>query len=603
MFSRFLVVFFLVVASATAGAGAWYFFYEKNQSVAVGRKVDDFALLDQSGKFHRLSDQADGKAIVLYSHRPDCPAGKQGRRALNGLRQQFSKDSTAFLAIDASLEQSASTATANSGSLDPDAIPVLRDDSQLVTQSLGISRSGEALLIDSATWTVRYRGPIDDRSDYESENPEITRNYLAEAITSLQNGDSAGSTERPAIGCAIDFDGFENLASISYADSIAPILQKRCVICHQAGGIGPWSMDRFETVKAWTPKIREVILTKKMPPWHADPAVGKFSHSLALDPGEKKALISWIDAGAPRGTAADPLAGQALVSPPHWPLGEPDIVLKVPTFQIPAQGILAWQYIKLEVPIDQDTWVRAVHMKPGNREATHHIFGFVEYPKERKHEEPVWAEGANGFFAAYVPGFPVVPFPENSGRLLPKGAKIIFQRHYLTIGHPTEDNLELGLYLHKNPPDLEYKMATAVNMGIRIPPRARAHLETASVEFPEDGTLHAIYPHMHYRGHSIRVKAVYADAREEALLAVPDYHFHWQMAYQLQEPKSMPAGTKIVVDAEFDNSSRNPLNPDPEREVHWGPLSEDEMLVAYMMYTTSRKSRNTSELAPRTPGS
>ncbi|MGH8555912.1 MAG: redoxin domain-containing protein [Methylococcales bacterium] len=603
MFSRFFVFLFIGLSSAAAGAGAWHFYHENGRSIPLGRAVGDFALLDQFGKFHRLSDYADRKAIVLYSHNPDCPAGEHAIAALNALRQQFSPDSTAFLVIDAATKVSGSERTKKSAAMDSAELPVLRDDSQLVTESLGILRSGEALLVDPLNWTLRYRGPIDDRSDYESENPQVSKNYLAESIRAVLNGDPPEFAEQPGIGCPIDFGKTQDFAAISYRDSIAPILQRRCLGCHQQGGIGPWAMDSHLTVKAWTTRIREVILLKQMPPWHADPAVGDFAHSLALETPEKKALIRWIDAGAPRGASPDPLQNERPASPSVWPLGEPDIVIKVPTFQIPAEGILAWQYIKLPVPIDRDTWVRAVHMKPSNRQATHHIFGFVEYPKERKQEEPLWAEGANGFFAAYVPGFPVVPFPENSGRLLPKGAKIIFQRHYLTLGHPSEDSLELGIYLHTVPPAMEYKMATAINMGIRIPPRTPEHRESAMVVFPEDGILNAIYPHMHYRGSSIRLSAVYPDGGEEALLSVPDYHFHWQTAYQLKDPKPMPAGTKILVDAVFDNSARNPMNPDPDREVRWGPLSHDEMLVAYLMYTTARKPPNTASTVTQPPGS
>ncbi|MGH8498674.1 MAG: hypothetical protein ACRERV_07705, partial [Methylococcales bacterium] len=93
-----------------------------------------------------------------------------------------------------------------------------------------------------------------------------------------------------------------------------------------------------------------------------------------------------------------------------------------------------------------------------------------------------------------------------------------------------------------------------------------------------------------YRGHSVRLSAVYPDGSEEALLSVPNYQFQWQTSYQLKTPKPMPAGTQIRVDAEFDNSAKNPLNPNPDQEVRWGQLSDNEMLVAYLMYTTSRKS-------------
>ncbi|MGH8547790.1 MAG: hypothetical protein ACRERU_04170, partial [Methylococcales bacterium] len=138
---------------------------------------------------------------------------------------------------------------------------------------------------------------------------------------------------------------------------------------------------------------------------------------------------------------------------------------------------------------------------------------------------------------------------------------------------------------------------------IRIPPNTRAHPESATVVFPEDGTLHAIYPHMHYRGRSIRLSAAYPDGREEALLSVPNYQFQWQTAYQLKTPKPMPAGTKVIVNAEFDNSAKNPANPNPEQEVRWGQLSDNEMLVAYLMYTTPLKSPNLTGTVNRQPGS
>ncbi|MGR9108250.1 MAG: redoxin domain-containing protein [Gammaproteobacteria bacterium] len=586
MSSRFFVVLLIGLTSALAGAGLGYFIVHSRQTIPTGRQISDFALLDQAGRFHQLTDYADRKAIVLYGYNPNCPGAKQSLVALEALQKRFASESIAIFAIDP-------VGSPPESEMESRILPVLHDEDQIVTESLGILRSGEALLVDPATWTLRYRGPIDDRIEFEAEHPLITNNYLDNAIEAVLNGEPLEFSARVGMGCPVDFGAIPRADAISYRDSIVPILEQRCLGCHRQGGVGPWPMDRYATVKSWAAKIREAILLEKMPPWYADPAVGEFAHNLGLEASEKKALIRWIDAGAPRGGGSDPLEAESLAAAPAaWPLGEPDIVIKVPTIRIPAEGLLAYQYIKLPVPIEKDTWIRAVHVKPSNRAATHHIFAFVEYPNERKQDEPKWAEGANGYFAAYVPGYPVVPFPDNSGRLLPGGSKIIFQRHYLTLGHPTEDNLELGLYLLEKAPALEFKMATAVNMAIRIPPHARVHPESATVVIPEDGALQAIYPHMHYRGSSIRVAAVYPDGHREALLSVPKYRFQWQNSYQLKNPKALPAGTRILVDAEFDNSTRNPINPDPEKEVRWGPLSSDEMLVAYMMYTTPRKSQD-----------
>jgi peroxiredoxin len=587
MICRFFFYSLAIIVSAAMGAGAVYFLQQNALPSAGGRPVSNFALLDQNGRYHQLYDYQSRRAVVLYSHDPGCPTAS-GIDKLNALRNEFTPDSVAFLLIDSSGDGQVSREAPDEKKISKD-IPLLNDSTRLVAESLGIMRSGETVVIDPASWTVRYRGPIDDRSHDQTDTQNPTKNYLKETILALTTGHPVEISERVSVGCPIDFGTDTDANVLSYSHSIAPILQKRCVSCHQTGGIGPWAMESHASVKAWAGRMRQAIMLKQMPPWHADPSIGEFRHSLALPPGETKTLVRWINAGAPRGTGPDPLQTKSENTIDDWPLGEPDIILTVPTFKIPAEGILAWQYVKLPVPIEEDTWIRAVHMKPSNRQATHHIFGFVEYPKERKQEEPKWAEGANGFFAAYVPGFPVVPFPEGSGRLIPKGSKMIFQRHYLTIGHPTEDNLQLGLYLHDKPPAMEYKMATALNMGIRIPANTRAHPESASVVIPEDGHLHAIYPHMHYRGDSIRIKARYPDGREERLLSVPNYQFQWQMSYQLRHPKPMPGGTKVTVEAIFDNSSYNPANPDPSKEVRWGRLSTQEMLVNYMMYTTPRR--------------
>ena len=100
--------------------------------------------------------------------------------------------------------------------------------------------------------------------------------------------------------------------------------------------------------------------------------------------------------------------------------------------------------------------------------------------------------------------------------------------------------------------------------------------------------LYGFYPHMHYRGRHFDYVAHFPDGRSQRLLSVPNYSFGWQTLYRLKTPREIPAGTRIVARAEFDNSEQNPLNPDPAQEVRWGLDSDDEMLVGYLMYTHER---------------
>ncbi|HEY2250885.1 MAG TPA: glycogen-binding domain-containing protein, partial [Planctomycetaceae bacterium] len=125
----------------------------------------------------------------------------------------------------------------------------------------------------------------------------------------------------------------------------------------------------------------------------------------------------------------------------------------------------------------------------------------------------------------------------------------------------------------------EAKVGIAVNQKFRIPPGAADHPVPAGFGFTQDTLLHSLSPHMHYRGKSFRFTAKYPDGTSEVLLDVPRYDFNWQNVYQLVEPKLMPEGTVLMCAGVFDNSAGNPLNPDPKREVGWGELSTDEMML------------------------
>ncbi len=576
---------YLIIALFSASIGAVLDFYLNNHETQIsGRVVPNFALLDHKGKFHKLYDYATSKAIILQTVASNCSSTKKVITQLNALQKQHVGNNIKIFLINTAPNEATDNLVAKLADSD---IPLLMDDSQLVLESLGITRTGEAVVINPQTWSIRYRGPIDNGIDTQSEQPKNNRQYLRNAINSVINDTSLKAFEHFTVGCPINYIGNRaTQAAISYSDDLAPILQKKCVQCHQKGGIGPWAMEEYANIKTWSENIRNAIMMKTMPPWHADPAVGQFSHSRALSIEEQQTLIHWIDSGSPRGDKPDPLLNTKKESIAEWPLGKPDLIIKVPSFKIPATGRLAYQYARFPVPVSEDTWVRAVHMKPSNRAATHHIFAFVEYPETLKHQQPVWAEGANGYFAAYVPGYPIFPFPDNSGRFLPKGSEIVFQRHYLTLGYPSEDNLELGLYFHKSPPEMEYSIATAINMKLKIPAHAASHKETAEIIIQKPAQIHAIYPHMHYRGKSIRFTAHTPDGNQQPLLSVPNYNFHWQTSYQLAQPQSVPVGTKISVEAIFDNSILNPANPDPGKAVGWGPLSDNEMLVGYIMMTS-----------------
>ncbi len=156
--------------------------------------------------------------------------------------------------------------------------------------------------------------------------------------------------------------------------------------------------------------------------------------------------------------------------------------------------------------------------------------------------------------------------------------------HYTSYGKESSDSSKLGIYFHDTPPKHKLDTAVFINNKIKIPAYSNGHSETATRTVKKDMLLYSMLPHSHFRGKASEFRAFYPDGTEELLLSVPHYDFNWQTTYQLETPKVIPAGTKVVHRTWWDNSVTNPANPDPSRDVPWGEQSWDEMLFGTMSY-------------------
>lgn len=549
-------------------------------------QVGDFVLLDQEGRRHQLHRYgASARAVVMFAHGVGCHAIEPSMQAFKALRNRYARHSVSFLLINANPQDTRRLLQQEAARFGID-MPILKDENQLVVESLGISRTGEALVIDTRTWQIVYRGPVDDRMFADIPSAKARQPYLQDAIEAvLSNRQVVNNAPLHAgAGCLIAMDKADN---VSYTKDVVPIVTEKCVPCHRVGSAAPWALDRYETVKGWSAMMRQVVMTQRMPPWGADPAYGSFSTDRSLSRAQIRALIHWIDAGSPRGEGSDPLAEIKPAMPLEWPLGKPDLMIEVPPQSIPARGVVAYRYVNVPLALDRDMWVRAVDMRPSNRAVTHHVLVFVAYPPHLRHRQPNW-NSENNFFAVYGPGFQVESFPNNTGQLLPKGSMLTFQLHYNTTGLATTDTPRLALYFHKRPPTRELVVESAFNGDFRIPANTEDHPVEARYIFKRDALLHAMVPHMHLRGSRISYEARYSNGRSEVLLSVPQYDANWQSLYLLRQPKSIPAGTEILVRGAFDNSSRNPANPDPSKVVGYSDQTWDEMFIAYLLYSVPR---------------
>ena len=540
--------------------------------------VGDFALLDQDGYFHQMSYYDDHKAIALLVQSNGAKGFAPSVEAFKQARAKY-QDSIEFYMINPfAATQTRAQVKEQLKQYDTD-IPVLMDKAQLVSEGLGINKVGEVLLIDQRTTKLLYRGPA---------------TVLKAAIDDVLAGRPVKAAAVKYAGPAVTYPAKAAHAKsgLSYSKDIAPILAENCARCHREGGIAPFAMNSHAIIKGFAPMIREVLLTKRMPPGQIDPDVGHFKESYTLTEAESQKIVHWIEAGAEQDGKEDPLA-QLTWPKTKWDpkLGEPDLIVKLPPQKIPATGVL--DYIRVTVPIeglDRPRWVRASQYLAGDRTVLHHTLNDVIGPG---------AKGGGGFLGkkdfnqaritAYIPGAEPQIEPPNTGGLLKPGSTLALQLHYTTNGKETIDESEIGLWFYKDGEVPQERMSGAcacifTRTWVNIPPFAADHEMKQEVIVPKDAYLHSMLPHMHFRGKRMRFYAEYPDGKTEEILNIAHYNYNWQLDYQLAEPKLLPAGTKVRVVAAFDNSKQNKANPDPSRSVPWGQQSWDEMMFGSVTF-------------------
>lgn len=540
-----------------------------------GDAVKDFALLDHQGAFRHLYYYAKDpktKAVVLFIQGNGCPLVRKRVPELKRLRDTYAKSGVIFWMLNANPQDTRTEVAREAVEFGID-LPILLDETQVIARSLGVTRTAEAIVIDPNGWRIRYRGALDDLLSYETQKPEAGHRYLRNALDALLAGKPIQTEVTSAPGCVVTY---RESAVASYAETIAPLLKENCVRCHTRGGIGPFAMSSYEKVRGWAEMMREVLATRRMPPWQADAHVGRFGNDFSLSPEKTRTLVQWIDAGAPRGSGADPLASYQ-PEVPEWQLGKPDYVVDIPEQSVAAEGVFDYRYVTVDAPNTEDVWLRATEIVPGNKRVLHHIIATTILPGEDRHKNGKSLTG-------YAPGMGPDLLPSGVGIRLTAGSKIVFQLHYTASGKAETDRSRLGLFLAKEPPRHELRSSVLIDYKFSIPPGATEFVAKKSRRFDRDALLYTMNPHMHLRGKWMRYTAHYPDGTEEVLLNVPNYRFDWQRNYELKEPKHLPKGTELIVEAAWDNSTLNLNNPDATKTVGWGDQTFNEMFFASYRY-------------------
>ena len=445
----------------------------------AGERVGDFALIDHEGAFQHMAWYDDHSAVVIMP----MTNSQADVASLKALQDQYTEQGVQFFLLNPGLHTDRAQVSADIASLGLD-LPVLMDDAQLVTEMLGVSHLDEAVLYNPSNFEMLYRGPIAD---------------MENSLQQMLAGENFDMVSVASTGAAIEFPSLDAHANLSYEKDIAPIIAQNCANCHRDGGIAPFAMDSNLAVQGWSPMIREVVMTKRMPPGQVDNKVGhKMKNEMNLSDEEMQKLVRWVNTGSKVDSENDPLT--ALTWPTtKWSLGEPDLIVKVPEQAIPATGVVDYMDIPVDLGLEKDVWIKGSEVVPGDPAVLHHIITTVVPPegapdfqqilmdllaslppeKAQSIRASIFAAVASGqqpnigeifkeipeidigtflgggndpdlgSVAGYAPGNSVSLNPPGVGGLLKAGTTLNLQMHYTTSGKETTDATEIGIYFYE----------------------------------------------------------------------------------------------------------------------------------------------------------
>ena len=410
-------------------------------------------------------------------------------------------------------------------------------------------------------------------------------------------------------GCA---DGPPNF----HAD-VRPILESRCVSCHQDGAIAPFALDTYAKVKAFGPAVKNAVSTREMPPWSASPKVA-YRDDISLSDEQIATVVDWIDAGMPEGDPEKP--GPALPSV-TTPFPGSDLELQLPEPYTPTARPDEYRCFPLAWTATTEKFVTALTIEPENISIVHHVAVFL-LPPDNADKPYTWdAEdttpgyecygGPSGGrdaipivqLGAWLPGQTGNIYPPGTGIRVQPGSTLVLQMHYNVLTNDPAPDQSRVLFHLEDQVEKEAWYAPFLNaswvVGQMNIPAGQAEVShdhrddprtffdlVAGTKLPlEDGfDVHAVMFHMHQlgtRGSVSRVQRGFFTP----ILEIDRWDFNWQRQYVLQEPIPIFDGDELHVECVYDNSASNQADGRAPADVNWGEGSSDEMCVANLLIT------------------
>ncbi len=563
--------------------------YEDQPRLPIGVRIDQLSFRDVSGQEYHLADLKKQGPVVLVTLSSKCPLVLRYTQRLHRLHKQFSKEGVSLFGLYTNAEEtSQSIQEHNERTAWP--FPVIHDLGGHLANRLGATITPQAFLLDRLG-ELRYRGGLDDNRNAT----RVKRHFLREAIESVLAGRPVAHPEGRSLGCSIHLDKPGQVGGVTYTKHIARLLNQHCRSCHRPGEVGPFPLTNYDQARRWAKEIQAYTQARLMPPWKAAPEFGRFRNDRSLSADELRLIELWVQQGTPRGEA-EHLPPQPKF-PTGWALGEPDLVVEMPEeYKVAPEGEDDYRHFIIPTDFAEDRYVEAIDVRPGNRQTVHHVIVYTDTSGKARQLDAVDPEpgysrfGGVGFKAAsalggWAPGATPGVLPQGTGRWLPQGADIVMQVHYYRTGVWERDRTQVALYFSKSPQPKRVTSKAVINKDFVVPPGSANYQVTAQWVVKRDVYALSVFPHMHLLGQDMRVWAENPAVwdQPQPLIWLKNWDFNWQMGYDFHQPLLLPKGTKVKLVAHFDNSEKNPNNPNsPPKAVGWGERTTDEMCIAFI---------------------
>jgi len=567
----------------------------------------DFATLrvsDIDGRPRPLIEGDSTKGIGVVFLSTECPIARKYLPEIGRLAKRFAD--AGLPVYGAISDRSVSRAEAKQWQHEFQVgFPILFDASGELRARLLPTHTPETFVF-LANGTLAYRGRIDNLfGSVGRPRREATKHEFRDALQAVAGGRMLAATYAEPVGCPVEDVPTAASAGVTYCRDVAPILFQNCASCHRAGEVAPFALTSYEDAAKRAKWLSEVTRQRLMPPWKAKLGFGHFEGERFLTDHEIATLAAWADAGAPQGDIAD--------LPPlpkfsgGWELGEPDLIVRMTEpVEVPADGPDLFRHIAIPVELAEDRYVSAIAFRAGNPLVVHHAI-ITTAPAELADElaesagmatdQPLrqglprtllqarrsFADQRFGVLGGWAPGSTPFRYPDGVGVALRKGSALILRMHYAPSGKPETDQSEVGIYFSRSPISNTAGSIGLNVVNLNIPPGESKHRVTTFLTLPVDVTLLGIGPHMHLLGREMKVTATKPDGTVEPLIWVRDWDWNWQGQYRFAESIRLPRGTRLELEAIYDNSPANVANPNsPPQPVHFGRNTTDEMCLCFL---------------------